>query len=371
MKQEKLLYFVTEDWYFCSHRLDLAIAAKKHGYDVSVITRINKHHKIISDAGINVFPIDIRRRGKNPISEVKTIINLIRIFIKEKPDILHNVAIKPVIYGTLATKITRIPYTVNALAGMGWLFSSPTILAKLLRQLLCVLYRFLLKSTQIIVQNNDDEKILAKLDLTNIHVIRGAGVDTEVYTYSPEEKANPLVILPSRLLWDKGVGVFVEAARLLKIKNVNARFALVGISDPDNPSNISAAQIQQWSDEGAVEIWGYRNDMPDVYRQSHIVCLPTVYGEGVPKSLIEAASCGRPIVTTDAPGCRDIVQNGVNGILIPGKDISALSLALQKLIENPELREEMGQKARELVLNNFTQEQVIMETLSLYKSKSL
>jgi glycosyltransferase involved in cell wall biosynthesis len=367
---KKIIYFVTEDWYFCSHRLNLAVEALKQGYDVSVITRVNKHQKIISDTGINVIPIDIRRRGKNPISEIQTIINLIRIFIKEKPDILHNVAIKPVIYGTLAAKISRIPYTVNALAGMGWLFSSPTILAKLLKQLLCGLYKLLLKNTQVIVQNNDDENILSELGLTNIHVIRGAGVDTEVYTYSSEEKATPLVILPSRLLWDKGVGEFVEVARLLREKNINARFALIGIPDPDNPSSVSTEQVQQWNNEGAVEIWGYRADMPDVYRQSHIVCLPTVYGEGVPKCLIEAASCGRSIVTTDAPGCRDIVLDDVNGILIPGKDINALSLALQKLIENPGLREEMGKKGRELVLNNFTQEQVIMETLSLYKSES-
>lgn len=368
----KLLFFVTEDWYFCSHRLPLALAAKKEGYDVSVVTRVQSHGERIKSAGLKLIPLELSRRGINPLSELRVIIRLSSIYKSESPDIVHHVALKPVLYGSIAARLARIPHVINAMAGLGFLFSSKTFKARIARPFFMVFFKFLLNSSgsRVILQNTDDAAVLCSSGVLNkehVALIRGSGVDTLLYTARPELAGEPLVILASRLLWDKGVGEFIEAARQLKNEGVSARFALVGEGDRENPGSISDAQLQSWQDEGMIELWGKVDNMPDVFAQSHIVCLPSFYGEGVPKVLIEAAACEKPIVTTDAPGCRDIVQDGVNGILVPLRDSSAVAEALKKLIESPELRKKMGKKGRELVEREFTLNKVNNETLALYE----
>ena len=368
----KLLFFVTEDWYFCSHRLPLALAAQKEGYDVSVVTRVQSHDEIIKRAGLKVIPLELSRRSMNPISELQVISRLASIYKAESPDIVHHVALKPVLYGSIAARLAGISHVINAIAGLGFLFSSKTLKAKIARPFFLMFFKLLLNrsGSRVILQNADDATLLSNSGVLNekrIALIRGSGVDTLEYTAKPELDSEPVVILASRLLWDKGVGEFVDAARLLKEGGLHARFALLGEGDIENPGSISDEQLQSWRDEGVIERWGKKDNMPEVFAQVHIVCLPSFYGEGVPKVLIEAAACGKPIVTTDAPGCRDIVRDGVNGILVPLRDSTAVAEALKKLIESPGLRKKMGKKGRELVEREFSLNKVNNETLALYE----
>lgn len=362
----KLLFFVTEDWYFCSHRLTLAVAAREAGFEVVVVTRVREHGEVIRRAGLDLIPFEISRRGMNPFMELGALIRLTAIYRRGKPDLVHHVAMKPVLYGTLAARLAGVPHIVNALAGMGWLFTSAKLMARFIKPLVRLSFRFLLRQTSVIVQNPDDAALMASVGLGRVCLIRGSGVDTEVFLPMPEPKGTPLVVLPARMLWDKGVGEFVEAARQLKARGVVARFALVGEPDPENPATVPEAQLAAWHAETVIEWWGQRANMPQVYAQAHIVCLPS-YREGLPKSLLEAAACGRPIVTTDVPGCREIVRNGGNGVLVPVRDAPALAEALASLIADPDMRRRMGESGRAIAVSEFSQERVIAETLAAYR----
>ena len=370
-RKPKLIFFVTEDWYFFSHRMPLALHAQKSGFEIVVITRINQHAEKIRSLGFKLLPIEISRRGINPIKELKVIFQLISIYKSEQPDIIHHVALKPVLYGSIAASIARVFNVVNAIAGLGFLFSSKSYKAKFMRSIVIILFRKLLNrdNCKVILQNPDDLDLLReKFGIKNQHLvlIYGSGVDPYEYRATPETKEDIRVILASRLLWDKGVGEFVEAAKLLKQQNVSARFILVGKGDNGNPSAIPDIQLKSWHDEGVIEWWGQRDDMAEVLAQSHIVCLPSFYGEGVPKILIEAASCGRPIVTTNSPGCREIVRDNINGYLVPVRDAKAVSEKLKILINSPILRNKMGAKGRELVKEKFSLEKVNSKTLLVY-----
>jgi glycosyltransferase involved in cell wall biosynthesis len=372
LKNRKLLFFVTEDWYFCSHRLPLALAAKEAGFDVSIVTRVSSHGEQIKAAGLELIPLELSRRGLNPLTELRLIGRLISIYRSEHPDIVHHVALKPVLYGSIASLFANVPCVVNALAGLGFLFSCHSLKVRSVRPLVKLVFRLLLnrRNSRVILQNPDDVRLMCDgcvLSRERIALILGSGVDIRQFTVLPEQSGQPIVILASRLLWDKGVGEFVEAAKQLRLQCVRARFVLVGEGDAENPSTIPDEQLQTWHEEGVIEWWGRREDMPKVFAQSHIVCLPSSYGEGVPKVLIEAAACGRPIVTTDAPGCREIVQDGLNGFLVPLRDAAAVAEALKKLIEAPELRRKMGVKGRELVEREFSLDKVNNETLALYE----
>lgn len=365
---KKIFYFVTEDWYFCSHRLPLAVAAKADGFEVTVITRVRKHGEQIRHAGLKLVPFELSRRGMNLVTEVAVLYRLAIIYYREKPDIVHHVAIKPVLYGTLAARLTGIRSVVNALAGLGWLFTANNWQAKFLRLLVQIGFYKLLGKSTVIVQNPDDAAVLQRIGVpTNrIQLVRGAGVDINLFLLLPEPVGIPLIILPARLLWAKGIAEFVEAAKRLRQQKIPARFALVGEPDNENPGAVSLRTLEAWQREGAVEVWGHREDMPQVYAQASIICLPSYYREGLPRSLLEAAACGRAIVTTDAPGCREIVHDGDNGFLVPVKDVPALIQALLKLIQDPALRQRMGARGRERVIAEFSLEQVITKTLAIY-----
>lgn len=366
MNAPKLLFFVTEDWYFCSHRLALAVAAREAGFEVAVVTRVSEHGEIIRRAGLDLIPFEISRRGMNPFMELAALIRLMAIYRREKPDLVHHVAMKPVLYGTLAARLAGVPHIVNALAGMGWLFTSAKMMARFVKLLVRLTFRFLLRQTWVIVQNPDDAALMAGAGLESVRLIRGSGVDVEVFRPEPEPAGPPLVVLPARMLWDKGVGEFIEAARQLKERGVIARFALVGEPDPENPATVTEEQLAAWHAETVVEWWGQRDDMAQVYAQAHVVCLPS-YREGLPKALLEAAACGRPIVATDVPGCRVIVRDGDNGVLVPVRDAPALAEALARLIADPDMRRRMGESGRALAVGEFSQERVIAETLAVYR----
>ena len=369
----KILFLVTEDWYFYSHRLPLAREAQRNGYSVVVATRVQEHGQRILAEGFKLHPIGMQRRSTNPFKELSTLIELIRLYKSERPDIVHHVAVKPVVYGSLAARLERVPRVVNAIAGMGYVFSSDRIKAKIIRPFIEVLFKVLLtrSNTRTIFQNPDDQNMLIRAGVVRrelTKLIRGSGVDPKMYFPAPEPTGIVTIVLASRMLWDKGIKEFVEAARMLKTDRVNARFVLVGDTDNGNFAAVPSAQLDAWSKSGIVEWWGKRDDMPQVFAASHIVCLPSAYGEGVPKVLIEAASCGRPIVTTDSPGCREIVRNDENGLLVPIRDHIGLAYALRRLIEDASLRKQMGIRGRAIVLEGFTVEKVVRETLSLYQS---
>lgn len=367
----KLLFFVTEDWYFCSHRLPLAIAAKAAGYDVTVITRIREHGEVIQSSGIRIIPFENNRRSLNPFSELAVVLRLARIYKKEKPDIVHNVAVKPVVYGAIAARIARVPRVIHALAGLGWLSSSRSNIAKLLNGVARFFFKRILSQGNIIVQNPDDREWLIGSGILpkRISLIRGSGVD--LGQFSPLQKLSVdktvTVVLVSRMLWDKGIGQFVEAAREIRKSVEDVQFLLVGSPDNANPASISEEQLAAWSDEGVVSWLGRRDDVAEILSTSHIACLPSYYGEGVPKSLLEAASAGLPIVTTDSPGCREVVNHDVNGFLVEPRNITELTNALFKLIRSPGLRVHMGKKSRALAEREFSIEQVVAQTLRLYQ----
>jgi glycosyltransferase involved in cell wall biosynthesis len=362
----KLLFIVTEDWYFVSHRLELAIAASEAGYEVAVATRVSMHADIIQKAGIRLIPFELSRRAGNPMLEFWALIKLYR---REKPDIVHHVALKLVFYGALAVRFTDISAQVNAVTGLGWLYMSNNPIVRLGRPLITWFLARLLNSPNsiVIVQNPDDEELLAKAGVlqSQIRMVQGAGVDTNKFLPTSKLEGPVCVVLAARLLWDKGVGEFVDAARVLKQKVSNVRFVLVGNPDIDNPASILEETIRAWENENIVEWWGYQKEMIPIFHSTHIACLPS-YREGLPKVLIEAASCGLPIVSTDVPGCREIVRDDYNGILVPQGDSLSLSNALLRLIEDPDLRTKMGKRSRELVLDKFSSMHVITKTLNIY-----
>lgn len=363
----KLLFVVTEDWYFVSHRLPLALAAQKAGFDVVVATREGEHGERIRAEGIRLIPCHLSRRRGNPLQEIAM---LARLYRRERPDIVHHVALKPVLYGALAAKIAAVPHVVNAVAGLGWLFTSNTLAVKALRPAFCRLLVWLLgaSSSCTIVQNPDDFGLLTQKGVPEdrLRLIRGAGVDTEVFAPPSQLPSEPVtVVFAARMLLDKGVREFVEAAHVLTDAGVKARFVLVGDPDPGNPASVPDTSLRAWHGQHGIEWWGRREDMPAVLQLGHIACLPS-YREGLPKVLLEAAACGLPLVTTDAPGCRDVVHDGDNGFLVPIRNAQALALALARLIEDAALRATMGRRAREIVLAEFSQERIIKETLAVY-----
>lgn len=368
----KVLFVVSEDWYFVSHRLKLAIAIKDLGHDVVVAARASDCNDIIESSGIRLISLrHMRRSSLNFISEIFSIFELFTLFFREKPDLLHLVAIKPIIYGYLASVFFKKLVRVNALGGLGSIFSSNRVMAQWIRLILSPLFwsAFNGKSSRVIVQNEADYAMISEkfgVNATNIKLIMGAGVDTNEYNISKPPDGIPVVALASRMLWDKGVGEFVEAARSLIKAGIIARFVLVGSPDDENFSSVPSTQLHQWSRSGLVEWWGYKANMGEVFKQASIVCLPTYYGEGVPKVLIEGMSCGRPIVTTDMPGCADLVQGLNTGLLVPRKDAKELAKALKRLIEDRSLRELMGHNGRAVVEKSYSLDKVIKETQLIY-----
>ena len=368
----KLLYLVSEDWYFVSHRLPLALAAQAAGYDVSVAARVGKDGDTIRTAGLRLLPITFERSGLGPVSEARTLAQLVALYRQERPDIVHHVAMKPVIYGSMAARASGVRGVVNALMGLGYVFSSDSAKARALRPIVSTALKAALRgpNTRVVVQNQDDKALIERQRLArprDMRLIRGSGVDPQDFPVVPSPAGTPLIILPARLLNDKGVNEFVAAAQLLKSQGVNARFVLVGDPDPINPASISKATVEAWVASGAVEHWGWRpqSSMPDLLASCQVVCLPS-YREGLPKALLEAAACARAIVTTDVPGCREIVQHGVNGWLVPARDAMALAAALREAIEKPELCQRYGLAGRAMVEQELTTQHVVDQMLAVY-----
>jgi glycosyltransferase involved in cell wall biosynthesis len=372
-KTARLLYVVNEAGFFLSHRLPLALAAARAGYDVHVATPDAPDAAAIREAGLTFHPVPFSRKGSDPLTELASLHSLYRLYRSLRPDLTHHVTIKPVLYGGIVARLTGIPAVVSAISGLGHVFIAQGWKARGLRALVRRIYKIALghPNSKVIFQNPDDQRAFSMAKLIrpgSAVLIRGAGVDLTQFAPIPQAAGNLLVLFASRMLWTKGVGEFVEAASALRDSGVEARFVLAGRIDSGNPMTVPDDQLRKWNDNGAIEWWGQRDDMPEVFAQSHIVCLPTSYGEGVPKALIEAAACGRPIVATDVPGCREIVRHGDNGLLVPANDRTALANALRQLISDPALRERMGRRGREIAVQEFGLERVVAETLAVYRT---
>ncbi len=372
MMKKKLLFFVTEDWYFCSHRMALAVAAKQSGdYDVTVVTRVNQHADKILEQGFKLIPLDIDRGGVNPFQEFKTLVSLWRIYRQVQPDIVHHIALKPVLYGGLITLFNRKIKVVNLVAGLGAIFSSQKTKARLLRPWVKQLLRVLFNRphTKVIVQNSDDRQLLInqlKLAADKVALIQGSGVDVKQFCVKPEPCGIVSVALVSRLLWDKGIAEFVDAVKILKQKGLEFNALLVGSPDNENMASVSQSQLDDWQAEGVIQCLGYVSDIAKFWQENHLAVLPS-YREGLPRSLLEAAASGRAIITTDTAGCNAVVEDGVNGILVPVKDTQALADAIETLIVSPELRTKMGLEGRKRVEEYFSDEIVITQTLDVYR----
>ncbi len=365
----KALLFANTDWYLYNFRLEYANFLRSKGWDVCFLSPSGEYVEKLEEAGFRHITFDFSRQGINPVSEGETIRKIRDIYEREKPDLVHHFTIKCVIYGSFAAKKLQISSIVNSITGLGYMFLSDMPHIRILRQVVKTMYKKSLSGTQVIFENPDDRKLFLKMNMVqedNSHIILGTGIDTERFSPVPPPNSIPLTILPARMIWDKGVQEFVDAAYAIKESGTNARFALVGNNDKGNPTCIPFDQLTQWQKEGKVEWWGWQDDLPAVISMCHIVCLPS-YREGLPKILIEAASCGRPIVTTDVPGCREVVKDGENGLLVPAKDAGALKDALLKLIKDEDLRSAMGKNSREKAVKYFSNDIVNNGIYSIYQ----
>jgi glycosyltransferase involved in cell wall biosynthesis len=363
----KIVLFANTDWYLYNFRLSLAKELRAHGHEVILLSAPGPFEPLLQQSGFRWVPFPLSRQGINPFYELRTLWQLIRLYHQIDPDIVHHFTIKPVLYGSIAAHMLRIPGIINSITGLGHLFIDPEPITRLLRRLASWLYRLYLRGTEVIFENPEDRRIFIEwkfIKPEQAHLILGTGVDVERYRPTAKNNNPPIVLFSSRILVTKGVLEYVEAIRVLKEKGISARFALAGKADPGNPASIPDVQIEAWKQSDLVEWWGWQDDMPAALARTDIFCLPS-YREGVPNALLEATACGLPIVTTDTPGCRDVVTDGVNGLLVPVKNAQAIADALELLIQDPELRHKMGSAGREIAVT-FSDIKVNRETLAVY-----
>jgi glycosyltransferase involved in cell wall biosynthesis len=372
----RVLFVVNADWFFVSHRLALARAVRAAGYEVGVCAGQSEAHARITAEGFPFFPLPIDRGGTSAINDAATLMALTRVYRRYRPNIAHHVTIKPVLYGSLAARIAGVPATVNAISGLGYAFIPRTddrLRNQAFRGGLRAAYRLALSGsrTRTIFQNADDREAFVEQRLVrrvNTRLIRGSGVDLEKFKEAPLPPYPFTALVPSRLLWDKGIGEFVQAATSLRKRWPDARFVLLGRLDYGNPAAIREEQIQRWVSDGLVEWWGSREHefMPEAYAQAHVVVLPS-YREGLPLALAEAAATSRPVITTDVPGCRDTVLDGKTGWVVKARDAVSLTAALEAALsaDLPTLAA-MGRAGRQLAALRFSIQSVVGATLASY-----
>lgn len=367
-----LMFVVNVDWFFLSHRLPIALEAMRQGYQVHITTGLTDKQGELERHGLVVHPLTLDRSSAGLGNAWRTMVQLWQIFRAVRPNVVHLVTIKPVLLGGLVARLAGVPAVVAAVSGLGFVFVAKGVKASARRWLVGGLYRLALghHNLKVIFQNPDDQASLARLaHLTDrkVAMIRGSGVDLTQYGVMPTPLGTPVVVLAARLLADKGVLEFVQAARLLRQRGCNARFVLVGTVDTANPTSLSDAEVSAWVEDGVVEWWGHRADMPHVLAAAQVVVLPSYYGEGLPKVLIEAAACGRVVVTTDHPGCRDAIEPGVTGVLVPVRNAVALADAMEALINDPLRCKVMGDAGRALAEKAFDVRQVVAAHLQIYQ----
>lgn len=373
-----IAYVLNTPDFFLSHRLPIALQAQSVGFDIHVVTAGDsnrcKEVQTICSYGFTHHTVGFSRSGVNPVRELICILTLYKLFRTLSPNIVHLVTIKPVLYGGLAAKLSKVSSVVAAVSGLGSVFSSHTFKTAILRIFVIFLYKAALshKSLAVIFQNYDDLEVLCSskvLERANAVIINGSGVDLNEYTCIEEPVSEPpIVVMAARLLLEKGVLEFIEAGEILKKRGIAVDMRLIGAPDYGNPNSVDEVLLRQFEESSFVKLLGFRDDVGYQYSQANIVCLPSYYGEGLPKCLVEAAACGRAVITTDHPGCRDAIVPDETGILVPVKDPVALADAIQKLIEDIDLRQSMGRNGRILAQESFAIEKIVEQHMQIYKS---
>ena len=366
------MFNVNVAWFLISHRLPIVRAARDNGFEVHVTADIDSDREVgvLEKEGMIFHRVRLRRGGLRPSEDLAYLARLRSIMKTVQPDLIHNVSVKPIVYGSLAAQTLGLRRVVNSISGLGYSFSgegSRRILARVAR----LAYRVALhrSDSRVIFQNPDDIETFAAARIIRPEqavLIRGSGVDLDAFPFCREPDGTVTVVLPARMLRDKGVCEFAEASRLLRARGHNARFLLAGMKDEANPAGMSASDLMDLQRNTGVEWLGHVSDMASLYASVHAVCLPS-YREGLPKALIEACAVGRPIVTSDVPGCREVVTHGVNGLLVRPRDAEALALALDRLLTDPALRSRMGAAGRRRAEMEFDVKSVVRATLDLYE----
>ena len=370
----RILILVNVDWFFISHRLPIAIAAKSKGYEVHIACGFTKHYDYLKSLGFVLHPIKLQRSGTSLLEEYSLFRQIKKLIRNVKPDVLHLVTIKPSIYGGLASRNQKSAEgrplkRVVAISGLGYIFTATGVFSSIRKLIISTVYRLALnrKNTKVIFQNPTDVETFVKQGIIKKEqsvLIRGSGVDLMQYAVVNEPEGTPVVAFVARLLISKGILEFVDAAKLAKTKGLNARYVLVGDFD-DNPESITKEQLTEWIDKGIVEYWGYSSNIAATIAKTNIMVLPS-YREGLPKSLIEAAACGRAVVTTDVPGCRDAIVPNQTGLLVPVRDSVALFEAIERLLKDEALRKLFAENGREWAESVFDINDVIQRHLDLY-----
>lgn len=366
---KKILYLVSEDWYFISHRLPMARAAKAAGYEVHVATRVANHGHQIESEGFTLHPVEWRRGSMNVFRFLATVLQIRRLYRRLRPDLVHHVALVPTVVGSVAA--LGLPMArLNAFAGLGYVFTSTTAKARLARIVAGPLLGWLLRrpDTPVLVQNPDDRSMALRLGVPpeRITLIPGSGIDVDVLTQLPEPAGPFTIAFVGRLLDDKGVRTLVRAHDILLECGVTVRTLLAGEPDPSNPASIPEQVLSGWRSRPNLILLGYVDDVRTIWTQAHVGVLPS-RREGLPKSLLEAAACGRPLIATDVPGCREIARPGLNALLVPVDDAQALANAIETLMKDHELRLRFGQAGRRLVVDEFSSNRIGREIVALYE----
>jgi glycosyltransferase involved in cell wall biosynthesis len=367
-----IVLFANTDWYLYNFRRSLALALCTAGYEVLLLSPPGPYGEKLLSLGLRWEPVPMSRRSLDPIREIRVLAHLRRLFMHERPSLVHGFTIKCAIYGSIAARLAGVPKRVNAVAGMGYVFTSRDLKARLLRPLVRGLMRLSLggPGSRLVLQNPDDRDLFIRAGLvepSRVRLIMGSGVDCNRFVPSARERRDkPLqVLLPARLLWDKGIAEFVEAARQLHREGRAVECLLAGAADAGNPASVPDATVQGWMAEGLVHWLGHVDDMPALLEKVDVVVLPS-YREGLPKGLIEAAASGLPLVTTDVPGCREVVTHGLNGLLVPARNAQALARAIAVLQDDPCLASRLGRRARHDALARFDERIVIERTMAVY-----
>lgn len=366
-----ILFVVNVDWFFISHRLPIALDLIKKGYEIHLACGITDRKNELESLGITVHPLSISRSGTSFFKEVKVIKEINTIVNEITPDIVHLVTIKGAIYGGLVTRYKNVKNRIVSISGLGFVFIDEGIKARLIRFMVTKLYRLALntQNTKVIFQNDNDKNIFIENKIINYKqciLIKGSGIDLNVYRYLPEPKGEKVIMFLARLLKDKGLIEFCEAAFNLKKSGFTGRLVLVGDIDLGNPNSITQVELNHYINSGIVEHWGFLSNIPEVISKAHIMVLPS-YREGLPKSLIEAAACGRAVITTDVPGCRDAIIPNVTGVLVPAKSSEGIANAILSLCNDDNMRLKMGKEGRKFAESSFNIKDVIDTHITLYK----
>lgn len=372
---QKVVLFANTDWYLYNFRRSLALALRDAGYELLLVSPDGPYGARLRTLGLRWEPVPMDRRSLHPLREAGVLQHLVRLFRREKPDLVHGFTIKCAVYGSLAARLAGVPAQLNAVAGMGYVFTSGDAKARLLRPLVRALMAAALdgRNARLVLQNPDDVTLFKRARLVQperIRLIPGSGVDCIRFAPGPDRAQDPRrplrVLLAARLLWDKGLAEFVEAARRLRQEDRSIEFLLAGDPDPGNPAAVPEETVRGWVEQGLLQWLGHVDDMPALLASVDVAVLPS-YREGLPKGLIEAAACGLPLVTTDVPGCREVVRHDVDGLLVPPRDGEALAAAIARLQSEPALARRLGKAARQRALAEFDERIVVGRTLDLYR----